>query len=57
MAPFDTVLITNTVSRVPLPFIKNRSTPASVSPLKILSTTLLRPQARTLSAPRQPNVE
>jgi hypothetical protein len=29
MAPLDTVLITNTVSRVPLPFIKNRSTPAS----------------------------
>jgi len=29
MAPLDTVLITNTVPRVPLPFIKNRSTPAS----------------------------
>jgi len=27
MAPLDTVLITNTVSRVPLPFVKNRSTP------------------------------
>jgi hypothetical protein len=31
MAPFDTVLITNTVSRVPLPFMKNRSTPASAA--------------------------
>jgi hypothetical protein len=31
MAPFDMVLITNTVSRVPLPFIKNRSTPASAA--------------------------
>jgi hypothetical protein len=31
MAPFDTVLITNTMSRVPLPFIKNRPTPASAA--------------------------
>jgi len=31
MAPFDTLLITNTVSRVPLLFIKNRSTPASAA--------------------------
>ena len=31
MPPFDTVLITNTVSRVALPFIKNRATPASAA--------------------------
>jgi hypothetical protein len=30
-AAFDTVLITNTVSRFPHPFIKNRSTPASAA--------------------------
>jgi hypothetical protein len=29
MVPFDTLLITNTVSRIPLSFIKSRSTPAS----------------------------
>jgi hypothetical protein len=28
MAPFDMVLITNTLSRAPLPFIENRSMPA-----------------------------
>jgi hypothetical protein len=31
MAPFDMMLITNTVSLVQLPFLKNRSTPASAA--------------------------
>jgi hypothetical protein len=31
MAPFDMVLIKNAVSRIPLPFIKKRSTPASAA--------------------------
>jgi hypothetical protein len=31
MAPFDAVLVTNTVSRDPLPFKKNRATPASAA--------------------------
>jgi hypothetical protein len=47
MAPFDTVLITNTVSRVPLPFIKNQSTPACLAaiPSWLALSLLVREQA------------
>jgi hypothetical protein len=46
MAPFDTVLITNTVSRVPLPFIRNRSTPASSEAIPSWLALFLRVQAQ-----------